>query len=206
VLFHQVHMNFASDREPVLAEAAKCAQKALDLDERHEYAHWVMGQIELFVRRNHRKSIAEFQRAIELNPNCSLAYGSLGTALNLSGEVEESIKNNMMAIRLNPKDISIFFRFSGIAMAHYLGGRYSDAENWARKSLLRKSGYHVACALLAASLAKLDQLREAQEAVRHYLEIFPNANISRLLDLLPFKYPADAMKLEEGLRKAGLPD
>lgn len=136
----------------------------------------------------------------------SLAYGSLASALAFSGEVEKSIENNMMAIRLNPKDISIFFRFSGIAIAHYVGKRYSEAESWARKSMYRKPGYHVAHALLAASLAQLDRLKEAEEAVRHYLEIFPNANISRLLDLLPFKYSADALRLVEGLHKAGLPD
>jgi adenylate cyclase len=164
-----------------------------------------MGLIELY-RRNHGKSIAEFERAIELNPNCSLAYGSLGTTLSFSGEVEESIRNSLIAIRLNPKDISIFFRFNSIAVAHYVGGRYSEAESWARKSVYRKPGYHLAHALLAATLAQLDRLKEAQETVQHYLEIFPHANISRLVDLLPFKYSADALRLGEGLRKAGLRD
>jgi adenylate cyclase len=205
VLIHQVLMDFASDRQATKAEAYELVKTALVLEDRHEYAHWVMGIVELY-KRNYRKSIAEFERAIELNINCSLAYGSLGTALSYSGEVEQSIKNNLIAIRLNPKDISIFFRFSGIALAHYVGGKYSEAENWARKSIYRKPGYHVAHVLLAASLAQLDRLKEAQETVQHYLETFPNANISGLLDLLPFKHSADALRLGEGLRKAGLPE
>jgi TolB-like protein/class 3 adenylate cyclase len=205
VLIHHVHMDFTSQKRNTMDEAYQLAKTALNLGASYEYAHWVMGIIELY-RRNHDKSVAEFERAIELNPNCSLAYGSLGTALSYSGEVEESIKNSLMAIRLNPKDFSIFFRFGGIAIAHYVGGRYSEAENWARKSVYRKSEWHIGHAMLAASLAQLDRAEEAQEAVRNYIQNFPNANIHGLLDLLPFKYSTDARRLEEGLRKAGLPE
>jgi tetratricopeptide (TPR) repeat protein len=73
-------------------------------------------------------AIAELKRAIELNPNCSLAYGSLGSILSESGDPEESIKNSEIAIRINPKDPSIFFRYYGIALAHFSASRYSDAS------------------------------------------------------------------------------
>jgi adenylate cyclase len=205
VLIHHVHMDFTLKRRETMDEAYQLAKTALNLGSDYEYAHWVMGIVELY-RRNHDKSVAEFERAIELNPNCSLAYGSLGTALSYSGEVEESIKNSLTAIRLNPKDFSIFFRFGGLAIAHYVNGSYLEAENWARKSVYRKPDWHVAHAVLVASLAQLDRVKNAQEAARNYLEIFPKANIHSLLDLLPFKYPKDALRLEEGLRKAGLPE
>jgi len=37
------------------------------------------------------------------------------------------------------------------------------------------------------------------------LQIFPNAGISALKEH-PFKNPKDVLRLEEGLRKAGLPE
>ena len=46
----------------------------------------------------HDESIAALERAVELNPNCSLAYGSLGTALNLVGRHEEAIANHYKTI------------------------------------------------------------------------------------------------------------
>ena len=150
-------------------------------------------------------AIAELERAVELNPNCSLAYGTLGTVLSYSGEPDESIKNNEIAIRNNPRDISIFFRYSGIAMAHFVAGRYSEAAQWARKSINRKPNWRLGHAVLASSLAQLNRLEEAKEAVDNYLEIVPDATISELRHL-PFKNYDDAHRFEEGLRNAGLPE
>ena len=204
VLIHQAFMGYASDKKATSSEAYELAKKAIALEDRNEYAHWVMGLIDLY-RGNHNKAIAEYQCAIELNPNCSLAYGSLGTAFNYSGEHDESIRNNEIAIRSNPRDVSISFRFTSIALAHYLAGRYREAEEWARKAVYRKPNWYMGHTVLAASLAQLNRLKEAKETVDNYLQIFPHARISALKEH-PFKNPNDALRLEEGLRKAGLPE
>jgi len=204
VLIHQAFMGYAPDKKATSSEAYELAKRAITLEDRNEYAHWAMGMIDLY-RGNHNKAIAEYQRAIELNPNFSLAYGSLGTALNYIGEFDESIRNNETAIRSDPMDISIAFRFTSIALAHYLAGRYGEAEEWARKAVYRKPNWYMGHTMLAASLAQLDRLEEAKEAVANYLQIFPNARISALKEH-PFKNPEDVLRLEEGLRKAGLPE
>jgi len=204
VLIHQAFMGYASDKKTTSSEAYELAKKAIVLEDRNEYAHWAMGMIDLY-RGNHNKAIAEYQRAIELNPNCSLAYGSLGTALNYSGEFDESIRNNEIAIRSDPMDISIAFRFTSIALAHYLAGRYGEAEEWARKAVYRKPNWYMGHTMLAASLAQLNRLKEAKETVDNYLQLFPHARISALKEH-PFKNPSDLLRLEEGLRKAGLPE
>jgi adenylate cyclase len=204
VLSHQVQMGYASDKDATISEAYELAKRAVTLDDRNEYAHWILGFIQLW-RKKHDMAIAELERAVELNPNCSLAYGSLGTVLSYSGEPDRSIKNNEIAIRSNPKDISIFFRFSGIAMAHFVAGRYSEAALWARKSIQRKPTWRLGHAVLCSSLAHFNRLEEAKEAIDHYLEIIPDATISEFRHL-PFKNTDDAQRFEEGLRKAGLPE
>ena len=180
------------------------AKRAATIDDHNEYAHWTLGLIQL-VQKKHDMAIAELKRAVELNPNCSLAYGVLGTVLSFTGEPDESIKYNEIAIRLNPKDLSIFFRFSDIAMAHFVAGRYSDAVLWARKSIYRKSVFGLGHAVLISSLAYLNRLEEAKEAVRNFLEIIPKAKISGFRQI-PFKIPENFNRLEEGLRRAGLPE
>ena len=204
VLIHQAQMGYVSDWDATISKAYELAKRAVALDDRNEYAHWTLGFIELW-RRNHDMAIAELERAVELNPNCSLAYGTLGTVLSYSGEPDESIKNNEIAIRSNPRDISIFFRFSGIAMAHFVAGCYSEAAQWARKTVQRKPTWRVGHAVLAASLGQLNRLEEAKEAVNNYLQMIPDATISGLRQL-PFKNPDDAHRFEEGLRNAGLPE
>ena len=205
VLFHQVWMGQASDNKATISEAYKLAKKAIELDEYNEYAHWILGLIQ-FNRGKQDMSIAAFERAIELNPNCSLAYGSLGTALSIFGDPDESIRNNEIAIRSNPKDPSIFFRYSGIAMAHFRAGRYSKASQWARKSINRKPNWRIGHAVLASSLVQLNLFGEAEEAIDEYLENIPNETISDLRTVLPFNNPDDTHRFEEGLRKAGLPE
>jgi adenylate cyclase len=203
-IIHRAQMGYIVDKEAAISESYELAKRAIVLDERNEYAHWGFGLIQLW-RRKHELAVAELKRAIELNPNCSLAFGTLGTVLSYSGEPDESIKNNEIAIRLNPRDISIFFRYSGLAMAHFVSGRYSEAVQWARKCIHRKPIWRVGHAVLAASLAQLDLIEEAKTAVDNYLEIIPDETISKLR-LLPFKNRTDARRLEEGLRRAGLPE
>jgi len=204
VLIHRTQMGYIADKNAAISEAYELAKQAIVLDERNEYAHWILGFIQLW-RKKHDLAIAELKRAIELNPNCSLAFGSLGTVLSYSGEPDESIKNNEIAIRLNPRDVSIFFRYSGLAMAHFIAGRYSEAVHWARKTINRKPNWRVGHAVLASSLAQLNLLEEAKEAVDNYLENLPDETISKLR-FLPFKNHSDASRFLEGLRKAGLPE
>jgi adenylate cyclase len=203
VLIHQAFMGYVSDKNETISEAYDLAKRAIALDEQNEYAHWILGVIQ-HNRGKHDIAIAEQERALELNPNCSLARGSLGTALLLSGEPEQAIKNIQIAIRLNPKDPSIFFRYSALADAHFVAGRYLEAAKWARKSVQRKPSWRVGHNVLTSSLAHLDLLEEAKEAVDYYLENIPDATISKLH--LPYKNPNDARRLVEGLRKAGLPE
>ncbi len=203
VLIHQAFMGYAPDKDVTISEAYELAKRAITLNEQNEYAHWILGVIQ-HNSGKHDRAIAEQERALELNPNCSLAHGSLGTALLLSGQPDEASKHIEIAIRLNPRDPSIFFRYSALADAHFVAGRYLEAVQWARKSIQRKPSWRGGHNVLASSLAHLNRLEEAKEAVDYYLENIPDATISKLH--LPFKNPNDARRLVEGLRKAGLPE
>ena len=204
-IFHQVWMGYASDTKASISEAYNYGKTAITLDQYNEYAHWIFGLIQL-VQGKRDMAVAELRRAVELNPNCHLAYGSLGTVLSFSEESDESIRNNEIAIRSNPKDPSIFFRYSGIAMAHFVAGRYPEAAQWARKSINRKPNWRIGHAVLASSLAQLNLLDEAKEAVDNFLENIPNETITDLRKVLPFKRPGDAQRFEKGLRNAGMPE
>jgi len=202
VLFHSAWMGFSDREDATISEAHDLIRRALILDDRNEYAHWAAGLIELW-QRHHDVAVAQLERAIELNPNCSLAYGSLGTVLSFCRKSDDAIKNSEFAIRTNPKDPSIFFRFSGIALAHYVAGRYEDAVSWAHRAIHRKSDWYLAHFLLAASLGQLGRSKEARDAIDGLVQVTPGATISTI-GKLPFKFPEDAEHLSEGLRKAGL--
>jgi adenylate cyclase len=206
VLHHRVLMGYVSDnRDVICSEAYEIAKRAVSLEEKNEYAHWTLGLIQQ-MRRKFDSAMMEYKRAIELNPNCSLAYGCLGDLLSESGDPDESIKNNEIAIRLNPRDPSIFFRYTGIALAHFMAGRYSEAVQWARKSVHRKASWHGGHAVLVSSLAQLNLMDEAKDAVDNYLENCPNGTVSELREAFSIKRPEDLHRFEKGLRKAGIPE
>jgi len=201
---HNALLGYADDYTATVELAQKFGRRAIQLDDRNEYAHWAFG-ITCWGVNKHGEAIAALERAVELNPNCSLAYGSLGTALGFVGRVDEAIANQEIAIRSNPRDPSIFFRFSGMALAHYMAGRYDTAVEWASKAVHRMPRWYIGHFILAASHMQAGQQGEAKAAIHHCREVMPDASVSHL-DRIPLK---DALKMEQlrdCLRKAGLPE
>lgn len=203
-LYHQAHMLAVADYSATLSEALASAERSVRLDNGDEYAHWNLGNV-LMALRHHDRAIAELERATEINPNYSTAWGSLGNSLCFSGHPLQGITNNEIAIRSDPLNPSIFFRYSGLALGHYLTGDYERAAEWAKKSIQRNRNWYLGHVYFIAALARLDRVDEAEFARQEYLALFPQASISELRRL-PFKIAGDFEHLVAGLRKAGLPE
>ena len=203
VLYHEALMLTAADHEAALSEGLRCAERAVGLDSNDEYAHWNLGNV-LVSLRHYDRGIAALERALEINPNYSTACGSLGTTLCYTGRPADGIDRNAIAIRSDPLNPSIFFRYSGLALGHYLTGEYAHAAEWAKKSIQRNRTWYLGHVYLVAALAQLDRIEEAQSARQEYLALFPHATISDL-KRLPFKIVSDVEHLCAGLRKAGVP-
>lgn len=134
--------------------------------------------------------------------NCSLAYGSLGTVYGLVGRTDEAIANQQIAIRSNPRDPSIFFRFSGLSLANYQAGRFDTAIEWAERAINRMPRWYYAHFVLAASHEAMGRHDQASEACRACLGVLPDIRLGDL-DRVPLK---DAEKMDEmrlRLSKAG---
>jgi adenylate cyclase len=202
-LWHLAWMGFVDDAPTTLAQGRKMAERAVRLNDHDEYSHWILGLLQMS-DAEFDKAIAELNRAIEINPNCSLAYGSLGTVLNHAGRPEEAITNNQTAIRSNPRDPSIFYRYNGLALSNFLLNHFGAAVDWARKSVQHKPSWFQGHAVLVASLVRLDRLDDAQAALRDYLAEIPNASLGDI-QRLPFRVQAHRDRLIDALREAGLP-
>ena len=174
---HVAILGFASDPAPAMEAAYALGRRATQLDDGNEYAHWALG-ISCWGLHRLDEGIAALERAVELNPNCSLAYGSLGTALAIAGRVEEAIANQEIAIRMNPRDPSIFFRFSGLALAHYTADNFEEAILWAERAIHRMPRWYLAHFLLAASHAALGQSERARAAVQACNAVLPGSSVT----------------------------
>jgi adenylate cyclase len=201
-LFHRVYMGYAEDWLASVERAYEAAERAVELYEASEQNHWILGLV-LMLQRDHDGAVAELQRAIEINPNFSLGYGSLGTVLAWGGRADEALSSNEMALRLNPRDPSNFFRFFVNALAHFTAGRYEEAAAWATRSLRSKRIFRMPYLVRIAGLAlggDTDRARAAADDMRAHV---PEATRS-YVDSLPFIRTEDRMALVRGLELAGL--
>ena len=82
------HMGWA-DMAAVVPIAERAALAAIRADSEDPWAHYALGNVYLFTRR-FDDSLAEFELALQLNPNFSLAQGYYGLALAYCGRWEEA--------------------------------------------------------------------------------------------------------------------
>jgi tetratricopeptide (TPR) repeat protein len=154
---------------------------------------WITGQ---------RFSIAR-SRSI---PNLALALINSGWTKAFLGEPDIAIKHVTHAMRLSPLDPMSFRTLGAVALAHFVAGRYDEASLWAAKALQERPDFLPSIRELAASKALAGRDSEAQAAMARLREINPAMRGSNVKDWLPFRRPDDLARLEEGLRKAGLPE
>jgi TolB-like protein len=182
--------------------AAGLARRAAEIDDSDPWAHMALGYFE-FTGRNTDEAVRHFKAALDLNPNFAAAEGSIGFALALDGQSEEAINRFDQAIRMSPRDPFNSFFFVGVAAAHYLAGRYTEAVKWARQAVQLRPGYMGAHRILCASLAQADQLDEAKAVMATLKQLQPNLSIAAIRQSVP--YTARAIDhFVEGMQKAGL--
>jgi adenylate cyclase len=188
--------------EPQLQQAAGLAARAEQLDHSDPWAHLALGYV-AFVRRRTSVAAAEFQRALALNPNFAAARGYLGWALAFDGQSEQAIPHLEEAIRMSPHDPQNAVYNTGLAVAHYLSGRFVEAVEYSRETLQQRSIFTAGHRIYCASLAQNGQIDEAREALAGLKQVHPDLSIAWIEQNVP--YTTGAMpKFVEGMRKAGL--
>jgi adenylate cyclase len=156
------------------------------------------------VEHDRTAAIEAFETALALSPSCSLACMLGSTAMGLLGEAERAVEWGELAIRLSPFDRWIFGAYDGISLGHFMNRRYEDAANAARRAIQSNPGFSLPHTLLAASLAALGQVAEANAAASRVLAVLPNFTIGGFC--AGFAIPdVLAVPLTEACHAAGLP-
>ena len=191
-----------SELEPQVREAETLAARAAELDDSDPWAHLALGYV-AFTRRRTEEAVEQFQRAIDLNPNFAAAHGYFGWALALDGQSDRAIPHLEQAIRMSPHDPQNAIFYVGLAAAHYLAGRYTEAVGFGRKAVQQRTAFTGSHRIYCASLAQAGQLAEARVEFARLRELQPDISIAWIEKYVP--YTAGPMaKFLEGMRKAGL--
>jgi tetratricopeptide (TPR) repeat protein len=192
----------AMGREAQVKDAAALATRAAELDDSDPWAHLALGYA-AFTRRQTNVAAAEFQSALALNPNFAAAHGYLGWTLAFDGRSDQAIPHLEVAIRMSPHDPQNAIFNTGLAVAHYLAGRYSEAIGFGRKAVQQRTAFTGGHRIYCASLAQAGQLEDARAELERLRELQPDISIAWIEKYGPYT-PGPMAQFLEGMRKAGL--
>ena len=195
-----------TDRPQEIAEGARLARLAMALGRDDAVALTRSGHALAHLTGDVDGGIALLDRARLLNPNLAPAWFLGGILRALRGETDAAIEFLTHAVRLSPLDPEMFRMQVGMALAHFVAGRYDCATDWADKALRNLPTLLPPVALLAASHALRGQMDNAKQAMQRLRELDPALRVSNLKEWLPIQRPEDLARFAQGLRMAGLPE
>ena len=196
------------DRVKALAAAEVALTRALLLVPNNAIAHHFMGIVQRHTNRP-TQAIAEFERALTLNPNLATARANSGGAKVFAGRAEETEGDVNEALRLSPRDQRAWAWMSFLGLASHQLGMDEDAVTWFRRGIELNPNFPLLHFFLAAGLANLRKLKEAKVEAEAGLALDPTFTVRRF-DLSPSSdnptYLKQHERLVNGIRKAGVPE
>ncbi len=196
---------WAESPERELAQLEDAAREALRADAASAGGHQLLGYA-YQLRGRLNLALAEYARALELNPNDAESYAGYGlTLMFVGGRTDDALEALETARRLDPHmrpSDSVRSRSWTLALAYYLHGRYDDAITVLEQALAWFPNHSGTRALLAAAYAQRGRTADAERAARAVRQSDPFFDTARFGTGLGSE--ADRERLRAGLRRAGL--
>ena len=183
--------------------AERAALAAIRADSEDAWAHYALASVYLFNRR-FEDSLAEFELALELNPNFSPARGYYGVALAYCGRWEEGDRAARHALRLSPRDPFAAIYCGVAAYSQFVGRNYEEAMRLSREALRHRADFVGAHRVLTAAAAAGGFDDVASAALNELRRVQPDISLDWISRDMPFKHEQDRVCYLEGFRRAGL--
>jgi len=197
-----VHLGW-TDIASAVPLAERSALMAISLDSEDAWAHTALGSV-YFSTRRLDNSLAEFELALQLNPNFSLAQGYYALALCYSGRWKDAYVAAQRAIRQSPRDPSSAIYYGVAAYAQFVGRNYSEAITLAREATRQRGDLTGAYRVLTVAAGMAGQIDVARAALAQLRRTQPNISLAWIATQLPWKLDVDREHYLEGFRRAGL--
>ena len=196
------HMGWA-DMSAVVPTAERAALAAIRTDSEDPWAHHALGNVYLFTRR-FDDLLAEFEVALQLNPNFSLAQAYYGLTLSYCGRWEDADMAAYRALRLSPRDPFSALYYGITAYSRFVGHNYEEAMRFAREFVRQRNDFVGGHRVLTAAAGMLGQKEAAAAALQELRRAQPNISLDWVAREMPFKIDDERTHYLDGLRRAGL--
>ncbi|HEY1562141.1 MAG TPA: TIR domain-containing protein [Caulobacteraceae bacterium] len=173
---------------------ARLARRAVELDPDYARAwallSFALAAIPEEVRGGDSDGLAEAERACVLDPSCAEAHAAKASALNYFGQLEESVREVELAIRLDPDS----YESNHVAgRIYYYGRRFAEAARcFAIVAELAQADFS-SCGMLASCHIAIGDKEAAKAASRASLERVEKILAHDRINSHAMAYAADAL-------------
>jgi TolB-like protein/Flp pilus assembly protein TadD len=198
----------SDDRAASLAEAEALAIRALSIAPEKALAHLCLGCVQIYTNRV-AQGISECERALAIDRNLAAAHAYIGMAKYFTGRAEETEAHIQDALKLSPRDSSIYHWQALAGIAKVFLGKDDEAVPQLRRAIEINRNFQPAHFYLAVALAGLGRLDEGRAAAKEGLSIDPTFTIRRYRGDAPSDNPvflAARQRIYEMMRRIGLPE
>jgi adenylate cyclase len=208
-LANQVNYLWSTSVTEDKRQATDLIERALSKRSGSAKAHWVKGNILLF--GHPEEALAEYDAALEINPNFQAAYSARGVALILSGRAREALSPVQLALRISPKDPFAFFWHGDLCEAHLHLREYKEAIEECRRSTNLNNSYLHAYVDLISAYGTTGQMEQARQASAELSKRHPHFTVQDYRQVAYAfssnpQYRRETDDIVDGLRKGGIPE
>ena len=196
------HMGWA-DMAATVPIAERAALAAVEADREDAFAHHGLAYAYLF-RRRFDDALAEFELALQLNPNFAMAHAFYGVTLCYAGRWQDGDAAARRALRLSPRDPLAAIYCGVAAYARFVGRDYEGAVQMARESMRQRADFVGAHRVLTAAAGMSGDPALAASALDGLRRAQPTVSLAWITRELPMLRNEDRAHYLEGLRRAGL--
>lgn len=197
-----------TDRAATLAASEAALTKVLSMRPDDPRAHMLMGFAQVYTNRG-GAGIAEFERALTLDPSLAEAQAGLGYALMVNGRADEADAHEREALRLSPRDPYAFAWVAWQALAKLLLGHNEESAALLGQSIELNRSFPFSHLYLAAALQLMGRREEARKEAGIALQINPKLSIGLFRATAPSDNSVYLKQRElvlEALLAAGIPE
>jgi len=194
--------NWSDDPDKTAKEAIEYGERAIQLDPNSPQAHWILGYISLFVRRDYERAIEMGERTIKLDPNNSDGYTVLGVTYVFSNEPGRAKSLMQHLMKINPHYPSQVPSILGLS--NLLMGNYEESLAAYDESLLINPTRVQSNVFKIVVLFRMGRIDDAKWQVDQLLSMHPDFDVHIWADRQPFSDRTLVDGFLDDLEKAGL--
>lgn len=199
----QILLGASRDKAEDVKRGMNAANTAISIDQADPFAHFAKGRISIF-SGDHEKAVAEFERAISLNPNYALAHFGLAHGLWHAGRPTEALPHHDEAIRLSPHDPIQWAFLASKAIALVMAERYEEGVALSREAQRNNDSHLFGYLAEVSGLGILGKEKESADALQRLRKVQPDISISFVEQSLPMAASKARDRFLQGLELAGM--